>query len=321
MIKSHFFFSFLLLSAIGFTVSSCSNDDVGAPLQNGVYTVGLINKADVSICSGNKAIYSTLVNKAVANATLAGASVKSTVVDTVRVEVNLSVNSTKETGEDYIDTKLSIHVRDTTDVEVVIPTPYRDVVQFSLGNGDVQGTDEARDSIFVSYTVAGQPITLTVIYGTSCIRVKTSGINATVLKYLRTVYRDGITFDVWNYYMKYIANGGTTTSVTRESLKSNYLDCSTITFTKVPSCYVNAFATVNNYSGKIYGKKDETTGVWTPYTDSRCTTELPGEYWTRTEDAQNYILKTHKCEWDCTVTPPADYRLVGTEGYNNVYKK
>ena len=155
------------------------------------------------------------------------------------IEVNLSVNDKKDEG-DYIATKLSIHVRDTADVEVIIPVSAEyyceaDDMDIVLSHRltDEQWADSYQT---MTYQVDGHDVTLTVSYTADYIKVATQGITADVLKYLRTNYYDGITFEVWNYYKD---------NITRAQLKT-MLDATTITFTADPGRYVNAFARLND---------------------------------------------------------------------------
>ena len=151
------------------------------------------------------------------------------------VEVNLSVNAEKET-DDYIATKLSIHVRDTTDVEVFIPVP----AEYYCDTDDMDIVVSHREEIelhgasseVMTYEIDGQTVTMSVTFEVGGIRIQTSGVNAEVLKHLRRNYGDGVTFEVWNYY---------NSSATREQLKTMF-DLSTITFTREPEKFINAFA-------------------------------------------------------------------------------
>lgn len=318
---------------MGFTVSSCSSsdDDAAAP-EGSASTISLAKKADVTIYSGSATLYSTFGTKAMSDVMLADEGISSTVVDTGEVEVNLSVNAALARW-DYIATKLSIHVRDTTDVEVVIPTPAEyycsdaDVKAIVLSHKDPtnNGVYQVNNSTPVSYTVDGQEIKLTVTYAADGIHVSTSGINSTVLEYLRTAYGDGITFEVWTYYKNSFVVDKDTTTVTRSALKSNYLDNSTVSFTTAPLRYVNAFGAIKDYSKEVYSKQDD-NGIWWPYTDAACTVPLGTQYWTRSTDAKYsmyYVLTSTQNEWDCTVTlnAAAAYTWTGTDVYNKVYKK
>ena len=155
--------------------------------------------------------------------------------DVAHVEVNLSVNDKKDEG-DYIATKLSIHVRDTTDVEVFIPVP----AEFYCDADDMNivlthEVEMAYGNTLVTYNINGTIVTATVQFEADGIRVTTNGINADVLKYLRTTYGDGVTFEVWNYYNN---------TITREDLKP-LLDQATVSFVTDPQTYVNAFATLD----------------------------------------------------------------------------
>lgn len=154
------------------------------------------------------------------------------------VEVNLSVNDKKDEG-DYIATKLSIHVRDTTDVEVFIPVDaqyYCDADDMNIVlSHRLEVEQHSPQSEEIVYSVNGHEVRATVTFELGGIRIKTYGITADVLKYLRQTYSDGITFEVWNYY---------NSTFTREALKP-MLDRSTIAFTSAPGRYVNAFAKLN----------------------------------------------------------------------------
>ena len=242
------------------------------------------------------------------------------------VEVNLSVNAEKSVG-DYIATKLSIHVRDTSDVEVFIPATaeyYCQADDMNIVLSHKAGVEKynASNATTMSYEIDGQTVTLAVTYELGGIRVKTSGINATVLKYLRKTYGDGINFEVWNYYKSNVTISGTTTAITRGMIKNQFLDKSTVTFTANPGQYVNAFASINDYTGAVYEKADA-AGVRTPYTDAACTQVLDASYWDRlSTDARYYVLHSTMNAWDCTVTPTdANYTLKGTKNYNKIYKK
>jgi len=151
------------------------------------------------------------------------------------VEVNLSLNAEKE-KDDYISTKLSIHVRDTTDVEVFIPVPaeyYCDADDMNIViSHRLELEMHSPSSSVMEFEVNGQTVITTVAFEMSGIRIKTQGINAQVLKYLRTNYGDGITFEVWNYY---------NSTYNRDQLKY-MLDQSTVSFTNNPYQYINAFA-------------------------------------------------------------------------------
>ena len=154
------------------------------------------------------------------------------------VEVNLSLNAEKE-QDDYITSKLSIHVRDTTDVEIYIPVPaeyYCDTDDMFIVVSHRQEVEEhGPSSETMEFDVDGQKVSISVDFELGGIRVKTSGINRDVLRYLRRNYGDGITFEVWNYY---------NATATRELLKP-LLDKSEVTFKNEPRLYINAFAKVN----------------------------------------------------------------------------
>ncbi len=158
------------------------------------------------------------------------------VVNDGEVEANLSINDEKSI-DDYVATKLSVHVRDTCDFDVLISIPaekycQQDDVAVVLSHKLIEEyylTTQSRE-----IEINGNKITFSVVYEAEGIRVRTSGINSDVIKYCRTNFADGLTFEVWNYYR----------NITREETKTA-LDKSKITFsTKNPEKYINAFGPV-----------------------------------------------------------------------------
>ena len=99
----------------------------------------------------------------------------------------------------------------------------------------------------MTYTINGHDITLKVAFEMGGIRITSEGVNAEVLRYLRSTYYDGITFEVWNYYKQ---------NTTRTALQA-LLDQSTINFISDPGKYINAF-------GKVNGSKNPLDCVVTP---------------------------------------------------------
>lgn len=144
------------------------------------------------------------------------------------VEINLSAN-------DSVTSHLSIHVRAVTNVEVFIPIPakyYCDVddmaiVQKHLDDLMVHGGPKT-----TVYNVGGVDVSLNIEFKPEGIRIWTEGINEEVISYCKENFKDGITFEVWNYF-----NG----ELDREGLLE-LLNEATVTFTdKIPGYYINAF--------------------------------------------------------------------------------
>lgn len=161
------------------------------------------------------------------------------------VEVNFSIYDRKYEAN---ETKLSIHVRDTTDVTIVIPTPadyYCPVDDMLI----VQKHDIAQvynTSATVDMDINGNKVSLTTTYTKDGITITTNGINADVLKYLRTTYGDGLTFEINNYFAtERLDASGKKVAVTRDEIQA-MLNRSTISFTKTPKFYLNAFGVINN---------------------------------------------------------------------------
>lgn len=251
------------------------------------------------------------------------------VVETTdEVEVNLSLNADKsgEANGDYISTKLSIHVRSLTGVEVFIPAPAEyycqaDDMYIVLSHKDdnyVYGDN----SIQTSYDVNGNTVTLTVSYEADGIRIKTDGINESVINYLKETYGDGITFEVWNYYNSIIKDAaGNDVTVTRDDLQV-LLNQSTVSFLDAdPGRYVNAYGAVSDYDGEVKAKLGE-DGLYYP-TDAITGEVIPSEYWTREPaDSKDYTLYTHVNTLDCQVVPTDEgFTKTSDEVYNKVYTK
>lgn len=154
------------------------------------------------------------------------------------VEVNLSLNAQRET-DDYIASKLSIHVRDTSDVEIFIPVPVDYYCpaddMFIVVSHRLELEKHAPSSSHMEFEIDGHKVEASVAFEMGGVRVKTTGVNAEVLKYLRKNYGDGITFEVWNYYNN---------TANRQQLKV-MLDKTTIQFTNNPPLFINAFAQLN----------------------------------------------------------------------------
>ena len=157
------------------------------------------------------------------------------------VEINLSMNAERDEN-DYIFTKLSIHIRDTVDMELFIPvTPeyycQADDMEVVLSHKqDVELHSPTPDHI--EYDIDGHVVIATVSYEATGIRIKTEGITAEALTFLRNTYADGLTIEIWNYYNEYAVAQG------RTELKG-MLDRSTVNFTKQPGRYVNAIVEGN----------------------------------------------------------------------------
>lgn len=153
------------------------------------------------------------------------------------VEINLSLS---QKSHSLLESHLSVHVRSATNVDVFIPVPARYYCE-----ADDMAIVLAHDEAFIhggpyetKYVVGDDVVTLTVEFADGGIHIRTSGITQNVIDYCWDTHKDGITFEIWNYYND-PATGLPT--LTAEELKE-YLDRSTVTFLdKVPKLYVNAF--------------------------------------------------------------------------------
>lgn len=179
----------------------------------------------------------------------------STVAKKANVEVNLAVQDHKD-GE--LSSKLAVHVRDTANFKVFIPVELKDVcdvddmyiverhTEQSMTYNAGKTTTITRN-IGGSYdeesqqVVGGTDVTLTITYTTQGIYVESKGINKEVLQYCRNVYNDGLTFEVYNYYNKNLAND----EIGRSKL-AELLNKATITFTdNQPAEYINTIKESN----------------------------------------------------------------------------
>lgn len=150
------------------------------------------------------------------------------------VEINLALNAEHEQG-DWLESHLSIHVRDTTDVTVFLPVsaeyycPADDMYIVKTHDEGAYTYNETTET--VTMEINGNTVTLNVTFAEDGITIQTQGVNADVLKYLREVYHDGLTFEIYNYYNE---------SLTRNALQ-NILNNSTVSFDTAPKIFVNAF--------------------------------------------------------------------------------
>ena len=157
------------------------------------------------------------------------------------VEVNFSIDGKDDYAEQGTISHLSVHVRDTTDFKIVIPVPAEvlceqdDMMLVQKHEEGKYTYNERNDQM--SITVNGQTVKINVKYAADGMTITSEGINAELLKYLRTTYGDGLTFEIRNYYTRFDASGNEV--VTLDALRE-YLNKSTITFNANPAVYVQA---------------------------------------------------------------------------------
>ena len=158
------------------------------------------------------------------------------------VEVNLSI----EERLTYLTTHLSIHVRAITDVEVFIPIP----AEYICETDDLEIVQKHQEDLMIhggpreiSFNINGKNITLTVGIEAEGIRITTYGVCEEIIEYLQEKNKDGITFEVWNYFnIKHSEWIEEEHSYLDLSKLKEYLNNSTIEFLDaVPSLYVNSF--------------------------------------------------------------------------------
>ncbi|MCH5242297.1 MAG: hypothetical protein J1F67_07715 [Muribaculaceae bacterium] len=99
-------------------------------------------------------------------------------------------------------TKLSIHVRKATDVEIIVPIPGKyfvesDDLYIFTDHANFVYNDKAHT---VNYNIGGKPVTLTVTITEENIKVYTTGIDQDVIDACWEENKDGINFEVYNYF-------------------------------------------------------------------------------------------------------------------------
>lgn len=164
------------------------------------------------------------------------------------VEINLTLNDENtepgvtEEGEtfnqDYISSHLSIHVRTVCDVKVRIPVGveyYCDADDMAIVKKHLEDHYAYGDQNHtLSFVIDGNKVTVNVDYDEEGFTITTAGINEDVINYLAEDYKDGLTFEIWNYF---------NTEVTRADLK-DMMNGATVEFLENDEnvdYYVNAF--------------------------------------------------------------------------------
>lgn len=169
------------------------------------------------------------------------------------VEVNLALD---QKNHNLLESHLSIHVRTATNVEVFIPVP----AQYYCAEDDMDIVIKHSEAFVhggpyqTKYEIGENTVTLNVDFQADGIRIWTEGIDQDVIDYCWDNYKDGITFEIWNYF-----NDPKTSLpyISMEELKG-YLDQATVRFIdKIPGAYINAFGKLNGkYSGDNPDGKD-----------------------------------------------------------------
>lgn len=240
-------FKFALLSialAFGAALISCSNEGPNNPLPDD-YDGNLLLKSPEMLAYSSGHVFSNYGSRAEDEV---GEPQEHEYVSHNDVEINLALNDVisepgvTEEGEtfnkDYISSHLSIHVRTPRDVKVRVDVPVdyyceaddMAIVKRHLEEDYVYGDQEHTLSI----EIGGNTVTVTVEYDENGFTITTAGINEEVIAALAEEYKDGLTFEIWNYY---------NTTATREQLQA-LLNNSTVEFVDGDSnvdYYVNAF--------------------------------------------------------------------------------
>lgn len=162
------------------------------------------------------------------------------------VEINLALD---KKNDNLLESHLSIHVRSVTNVEVFIPVPAQyycaaDDMDIVLNHG---GEFVHGGPYRTEYDINGHIVSLNVEFENNGIRIWTEGIDQEVIDYCWDTYKDGITFEIWNYF-----NDPATSLpyISMEDLKA-YLDQATVRFIdKDPEQYINAFKEGENNNQK-----------------------------------------------------------------------
>lgn len=240
-------FKFALLSialAFGGALTSCSNEGPNGPLPED-YDGNLLLKSPEMLIYSSDYVLNSYGSKAEITEE---ETQENEYVSHNDVEINLALNEVNsepgvtEEGEtfnkDYISSHLSIHVRTPRDVKVRVDVPvdyYCEADDMAIVKKHIEDHYVYGDQNHnLSISVGGNDVTVTVAYDAAGFTVTTAGINEEVIAALADEYKDGLTFEIWNYY---------NTEATREQLK-NLLNNSTVEFVDGDSnvdYYVNAF--------------------------------------------------------------------------------
>lgn len=240
-------FKFALLSialVFGAALTSCSNEGPNGPLPED-YDGNLLLKSPEMLVYSSDYVFNSYGSKSESDVE---ESQEKEYVSHNDVEINLALNDVisepgvTEEGEtfnkDFISSHLSIHVRTPRDVKVRIDVPvdyYCDaddmaIVKKHIEDHYVYGDQEHELSI----EIGENTVKVTVAYDAAGFTITTNGINEDVIAALAEEYKDGLTFEIWNYY---------NTEATRQQLQA-LLNNSTVEFVGGDSnvdYYVNAF--------------------------------------------------------------------------------
>lgn len=216
------------------------------------------------------------------------------------VEINLSVNEavpngTTDEGEvfdkDYISSHFSLTVRTPRDIKVRIPVPvdyYCPVDDMVIVKNHLEGNFVYGDQEHsLEMLVGTNNVSVTVDYDAEGFTITTAGINEEVIEYLAENYKDGITFEIWNYFNE---------ATTRQALQ-NMMNNSTVEFLggdENIDYYVNAFNEFRNVDPETEEELSREPNPWD------CTVSIVAE---------------QAADFDA-ITPGSDEYLDGFHGYN-----
>lgn len=293
-------FKFALMSMaliFGAALTSCSSEGPNDPVKDQDPGNLLIKSPDMLAYSSNH-VWNSYGSRAEGDGV-----VTPTVQEYVShndVEINLALNDVAtESGvtnegetfnKDYISSHLSIHVRTPRNVEIRIPvevTFYCEADDMAIVKKHLEDHYAYGDQNHtLSMEIGENTVTVTVAYDETGFTITTSGVNEAVINYLAAEYKDGLTFEIWNYY-----NTGTTRSALQEILNG-----STVEFVGGDDnvdYYVNAF----NELREADEEGEETSRTAYPWD---CTVSIVAD------QASNFTA----------ITPGSTEYLEGFHGYN-----
>lgn len=284
---------FFLLIAV---MAGCSNDisDIADTPDGNYVKMKVSQKPDFVTWSGNYVFGDTRKN----NLSAEEDSQMSEYNGEDEVEINLSINDThfaddseNKYGVEILMSKLSIHLRSASDLRIMLPLSSgyycdrndlyilrsHDIHRFIFGGETHQATYNfgprkspdapmsPADNTDRLYTVTIKATYMPAnIEEEGYILVETTGITEDVMAWCAENYGDGLNFNVYCYFNRAKADIEFENKVVNKDVLKTYLDKSTVGFTRIPDCYVNAIFELNKTNEEEGGDVNPYDCIVTP---------------------------------------------------------